>query len=93
MGNSLQFIACKFRADDHRAYTYHNEGAPVVVGDLVKIEDARSGMTKTVIVTAIVSQPTFATKAILGLADQKNECDEQEDMRLPTFDGLFSAPE
>lgn len=37
-----QYVACKFRSEDARSYTYHNDGEPVAVGDLVKVAD-RSG--------------------------------------------------
>lgn len=61
-----QFVACKFRSGDSRTYTYHNDGDPVAVDDFVKVADARSDGWKRVQVTAIVDEPHFPTKPILG---------------------------
>lgn len=62
-----QYVACKFRSEDTRSYTYHNDGEPVAVGDLVKVADARSDGWKRVEVVSVSDQaPTFATKPILG---------------------------
>lgn len=66
-----QFIRCKFNEWDHRSYTYHNDGEPVAVGDVVKVPDNRSELPKHVtVVEAGAPEPTgFATKGILGKAD------------------------
>jgi hypothetical protein len=62
-----QFIACAFRKGDTRTYTYHNDGEPVAVGNLVVVNSDRGA--STVIVTAVgVSEPPFNTKPIVGLA-------------------------
>jgi hypothetical protein len=64
-----QFIKCKFRSNDTRAYTYRNDGEPVAVGDFVKAPDNRDPDSwKRGEVTEIdVEQPTaFECKAILG---------------------------
>jgi hypothetical protein len=63
----MQYVACKFHRVDHRTYTYHNEGDPVAIGDMVKVADSRSDGWKRVEVVAIVDQaPPFPTKPILG---------------------------
>lgn len=64
-----QFAVCKFRPGDRRGYTYHNDGAPVAVGDRVTVDGPRGEGKMTVEVSEIgVPEPSFATKAILGLA-------------------------
>lgn len=64
-----QFVACKFRADQDRTYTYHNDGEPVAVGDKVQIT-ARDGIGKQTLIVAqlVATPPQFETKPILGLA-------------------------
>jgi hypothetical protein len=64
-----QFIKCKFRETDSRAYTYRNDGAAVAVGDYVKVPDKSGDGWKKVFVSEVdVEEPTqFACKAILGL--------------------------
>ena len=70
--DSRQFVACKFKPWDQRSYTYHNDGAPVAVGDRVTVETAKG--TQTVTVDALVPHaPTFPTKPILGLAPPPDE--------------------
>jgi len=67
-----QFIKCRFGPLDERRYTYLNTGEPVVVGDFVKVPDARShdGAWKRVEVTDTdVEEPNFVYKAILGKID------------------------
>lgn len=65
-----QFIKVRFGPLDGRRYTYVNLGEPVVVGDMVKVPEARSDGWKRVEVMEIdVEEPTaFACKPILGLA-------------------------
>lgn len=70
-----QYIACQFNDWDERRYTYHNDGEPVAIGDECKVEDPRGGW-KRVKVTAIVNQPEFATKPILGPVDQPAPAEE-----------------
>lgn len=66
---SRQYVACAFKGQD-RTYTYHNDGAPVAVGDLVTVE-GRHG-TGAVTVREILSHPpSFPTKPILGPAPDK----------------------
>lgn len=69
---SRQFVACAFRPGDVRTYTYHNDGAPVAVGDRVIVETNRG--TQTVTVESLPTQaPTFPTKPVLGLAPPPDE--------------------
>jgi hypothetical protein len=66
----MQFVACKFRAEDARSYTYHNDGEPLAVGEIVKVADARSDGWKRVTVVSISDEaPPFPTKPILGKLD------------------------
>lgn len=64
-----QYLTAKFSEADKRAYTYHNDGDPVAVGDRVLVP-GRGDKPRTVIVAEIgVPKPDgFDTKAILGLA-------------------------
>lgn len=66
--NSRQFVACKFRPNDKRDFTYHNDGPPVRVGDQVKVPDRSGDGWNAVTVSAVdVPPPTkFETKGILG---------------------------
>lgn len=59
-----QYCEVKFRPEDRRAYTYHNDGDPYAVGDRVEV-DAR-GSVKVVEIVAISKRaPPYATKPIL----------------------------
>lgn len=65
--NSRQFVACKFRDTDTRAYTYHWDGEPLVAGDVVRVEDRSGDGWKRVIVASVSGMaPPFPTKPILG---------------------------
>lgn len=62
-----QYVACKFRPTDTRTYTYHWDGEPLIVGENVKVADARSDGWKHVYVVEVSDvPPPFATKPILG---------------------------
>lgn len=62
-----QFVACKFRPEDKRAYTYEFEGEPLAEGDLVKVANARTGATSIIHVVSIgLDEPSFACVAIIG---------------------------
>lgn len=66
-----QFLTVQFRPGDRRTYTYHNDGPAVGAGAQVKVPDRfGDGFTLVMVVEAFVPAPTFATKAILGLADE-----------------------
>lgn len=61
------FVACKFRPDDTRTYTYTWDGEPLAPGDMVRVPDARSGGEKRVIVAEFgVEKPRFDCRPILG---------------------------
>lgn len=64
-----QFVTCRFRPNDTRAYTYRNDGDPVRPNDIVKVEDNRApGAWKRVwVVETDVPEPSFPCKPILGL--------------------------
>lgn len=67
-----QYVACKFRAEDKRTYTYVNEGEPVAPGDKVRISDRSGDGWQAVIVAAIVEEkPPFECKPILGKIEPK----------------------
>ena len=68
-----QYVACKFRPDDRRSYTYHNDGEPVAAGDQVKIAGREEdGWQRVHVVSVSDEEPSFPTKPILG----KVEADE-----------------
>ena len=69
-----QYIGVRFSPDAGRVYTYHNDGSPVAPGDEVKLP-GRSGDSdwKRGYVCEVVRKPTFATRAILGLAPRQEE--------------------
>lgn len=71
MNTNRVYLACKFRANDKRTYTYHHDGDDVAVGDKVKVPSNRSDEGwSAVVVAAIHSEaPAFDTKAILGKVD------------------------
>lgn len=65
-----QFLKVQFRPGDRRLYTYHNDGEPLGAGAQVKVPDrSGDGWTRVTVVEAFSEAPTFATKPILGLAD------------------------
>lgn len=68
-----QYVACRFRPNDERAYTYHNDGEPVRVGDWVKVPDRDGGWKRVEVVHVHYTAPLFPTKAILGLVPQESE--------------------
>ena len=62
-----QYVACKFRPDDRRSYTYHNDGEPVAAGDQVKIPGREEDSWQRVHVVSVSDdEPSFPTKAIIG---------------------------
>jgi hypothetical protein len=71
-----QYLACKFRPEDSRTYTYANDGEPVAVGDAVKVPDNRSDGWKRVEVVEISDKaPPFACKSILGKVEPEADGD------------------
>lgn len=62
------FVACKFRPEDARTYTYEWEGETLNPGDIVKVADNRSDGWKRVTVVSVTNvAPPFVCKPILGL--------------------------
>lgn len=50
----MKYVACKFRPEDTRAYTYTWDGEEdLAVGDTVKVADARADGWKRVTVASI----------------------------------------
>lgn len=69
-----QFVACKFRPEDARAYTYVWDGEPLKICDVVKVPDRSGDGWKRVHVASISDDaPPFECKPILGLAPQDDE--------------------
>lgn len=64
MDSNRQFVAVAFKAGG-RPYTYHNDGPPVAIGDLVRVP-IRHGVQKAHVVGLEETPPPFETKAILG---------------------------
>lgn len=60
-----QYIAVRFRPQDGRSYTYHNDGEPVEVGDRVSVSTSRGEATVEVI-EIIAEAPPFITKSIIN---------------------------
>jgi hypothetical protein len=51
------YVACKFRPEDSRSYTYTWDGDPLAIGDVVKVEDRSGDGWKRVTVASITDQP------------------------------------
>lgn len=60
-----QYVAVRFN-HGAKAYTYHNDGPTVRIGDQVKIADWRGDGWQRALVVDLVRKPEFATKPILG---------------------------
>lgn len=70
MTTNRQYVAVKFRANDRRSYTYHNDGHPISLGDRVKVPDrSGDGWTPGTVVDLHYATPSFPTKGILGRID------------------------
>lgn len=65
--SNRQYVAVEFNPWDRRSYTYHNDGAPVSVGDKVRVE-TRDGSKTVTVVSLPEAAPAFETKPILGPA-------------------------
>lgn len=70
-----QYAVCKFRREDKRGYTYRNDGAPVKIGDVVRVPargndpDAWQRVTVSEI---LFDAPAYECKPILGLAPPRD---------------------
>lgn len=72
----MQYVACKFRPEDKRTYTYEWDGEPLTKGDFVKVPDKSGDGWKRVTVDAISDEaPPYACKPILGLYNPDTEPD------------------
>ena len=81
---SRQFVAVRFRPGDRRTYTYHHDGPPVAIGEMVKIPGKRptDGWTALKVEAISYAEPPFETKAILGVVVPE---------RKGLFDGLAAG--
>ncbi len=62
-----QYVQVKFNPWDQRAYTYHNDAAPVAVNDRVFVETKR-GTAEVVVIGVSDKAPRFDTKPLAGRA-------------------------
>lgn len=91
-----QWVAIKFRDTDAKSFTYHNDGDPVKVGDLIKVPDRSGDGWKRVRVCDLpFDPPKFATKEILGLWEpvtppQAGEAATAPPAGVQTVDDLFA---
>lgn len=96
MTNPTVFVACKFRPEDARSYTYTWDGEPLAPGDLVKVADARADGWKRVIVVSVTDEaPPFQCKPILGRyePDEVLEAPANETVTdMPGSRDRFDAP-
>ena len=63
-----QFLACEFKPGGRR-YTYHHDGEPVAIGDLVQVETRGGSIQRITVADISIEAPPYETKPILGLAD------------------------
>ncbi|ALC12518.1 hypothetical protein [Sphingopyxis sp. 113P3] len=88
-----QFVACKFRPDDQRSYTYVWDGEPLNVGDVVKVPDRSGDGWKRVHVASISNDaPPFECKPILGLAPEEDEPAPEPETAASALDGDDGLP-
>lgn len=69
-----QYLAVEFKPGGRR-YTYANDGEPVAIGDLVKVE-TRGGIQVVTVAELVIEEPPFECKPILGKhveSTQENE--------------------
>lgn len=92
-----QFVACKFRIEDTRTYTYANDGDPVNDGDVVRVPDrSGDGWKKVFVVSTTDQAPPFECKPILGLHVEEEplalEAAAATPAREPNPDDPFGLP-
>lgn len=69
-----QYVTARFRKEDRKTYTYHNDGDLLVPGDEVKVADrSGDGWQRIYIADVGVAKPDFPTKPILGIAPPRDE--------------------
>lgn len=84
------YVACKFRPEDSRSYTYEWDGEPLAKGDIVKVADRSGDGWKRVWVDTITDEaPSFPCKPILGIYNPDVEPDEKP---AETFVGGQRSP-
>jgi hypothetical protein len=68
-----QFLAVEFKPGGRR-YTYCNDGEPVAIGELIKVE-VRGGVQTVSVAELVIEEPPFECKPIIGRAEisQENE--------------------
>jgi hypothetical protein len=72
-----QFIAVQFKVGPGRAYTYHNDGEPVAIGDIVRVT-TRTGAEQSATVVGLEDDaPPFETKPIVGKYETEETIDGQ----------------
>ena len=69
-----QYVAVQFSPADQRRYTYHNDGEPVAIGDLVEVE-TKDGRKRVTVAGLPESKPNFETKPILGRAEERGDAE------------------
>jgi hypothetical protein len=62
-----QFVAVRFKPWERRTYTYHNDGAPIAIGEEVEV-DTPKGRQRVEVVGLSDLTPSFPTKPIVGPA-------------------------
>jgi ABC-type Fe3+/spermidine/putrescine transport system ATPase subunit len=82
-----QFIAVRFKAGIGRAYTYHNDGEPVAVGDRVLIEKRGGGEQSATVAEIHEDEPPFETKPIIGKAPALEQREPQFENMKGNGDG------
>lgn len=85
----MQYVACKFRPEDTRSYTYTWDGEPLAPGDEVKVADARSdGWKRVTVVSTTDEAPPFACKPILGRVEPDADTEQPADQGDPLTDTI-----
>ena len=70
-----QYLAIEFKPGGPR-YTYANDGEPVAIGDLIKIETRGGGQRVVTVADLVIEEPPFECKPILGRAEPINSSEE-----------------
>lgn len=85
----MQYVQCKFRESDTRAYTYEWDGEPLQLGDVVKVADNRdpTAWKRVWVVSSTDEAPPFDCKPILGRVTGK-DIDAQIVSHIPASDPL-----
>lgn len=68
-----QFVSIQFNPWDQRAYTYHNDGIPVVKGDKVRVQTRNGEAEVTVVRVFTEPAPDFETKPIINPQAKQGE--------------------